>query len=223
MAPWSTTWMDNLENTIHTASGSFKGILSFGVQLMNWVSCGVLNMSWWKNVICKWSNRRASIQARRSSRYLLIPSNTNQAHSSAKYVRCTHKIPCATLPMLLWKPTWANQLKIWHCCQVGPLWKICQLLHMRSINHLYECLVGLILQWKHYYIDIQKHLMWLSLKAIVLSNVSKWPSISLRDAADAIEMAQRRSKQAFTMAWNWPTCWMMCCWWPRVASNWCCQ
>jgi len=144
-------------------------------------------------------------------------------HSSAKYVRCTRKIPCATLPMLLWKPTWANQLKIWHCCQVGPLWKICQLLHMRSINHLYECLVGLILQWKHYYIDIQKHLMWLSLKAIVLSNVLKWPSISLQDAADAIEMAQHHSKWAFTMAWNWPTCQTMCCWWPRVASNWCCQ
>src|SRR6266403_2186332 len=52
--------------------------MRFGVRLMNWVSSGVSNMSWWKNRISNLPSRGASIRATRSSKYSFTPSKVKR-------------------------------------------------------------------------------------------------------------------------------------------------
>ena len=62
--------------------------LNFGARPMNWVTWGVLNISWWKRVISKQSSRGASIRARRSSRYSPTPLNSNSVRTGRRLRAC---------------------------------------------------------------------------------------------------------------------------------------
>src|SRR6266566_530312 len=90
-----SNWLQRILNTIplgiHRDEISTKRLVKrmrastggwmFGVRATNWASCGVSNMSRWKNVICKLSSRGASIRATRSSKYSLTPLNQKKVRA----------------------------------------------------------------------------------------------------------------------------------------------